>query len=250
MLIHPQTTTSGDIVAVGSPVNLPLECSSPIEFGSAVMGGNGTTREISCRAKVAQQITGIGPQGGEHWSVESLPTMPFTLAQNQNVTFQAKFAPTAPGPVSDNIYINSTANAAGYSPNTPIAVRGISTSANPILLITPNTISFPGLITTEAGEGLNETFTFKNLGSTTLTVSQILLSDVGENGPFLPAGTTSTGAITFYNLPSEIGPESEVSVTVNFKPTTDGAFPAYLTVVSNGRPLPHPDCSQVLMIVI
>lgn len=198
------------------------------------MGGNGTIKEITCKAKVAQQVSGIGPQGGEHWSVQNLPTLPLTLAKDQIMTFQATFLPTAPGPLSDNIYINSTANVGGYSQNTPVAVRGISTSNSPILLITPNTISFPGLITGETPEGLNETFFFKNLGSAPLIVAQTLISDVGENGPFLPPGTTSTGAIAFFNLPEVIPPESEVAVTVNFKPIQDGSFPAYLTIVSNG----------------
>lgn len=231
------TTTQGALVAVGSPVNLPLECASPVDFGTATINGNSTSREISCKAKVAVEISGISPIGGLDWKVSNLPAaFPFSLAKDMNITFTATFAPTSPGPLSDAIYINSTSAVAGYSGNTPISVRGVATSEAPLLQITPNTIAFPGIILGDVPGGLNETFVFMNRGIGKMIVSEVLISTAGESGPWTTVigSTASAGPLHFYNIPSEINGESETRVTVNFNPTEEGGFPAYIKVTTNG----------------
>ncbi|KAI5779378.1 hypothetical protein EDC01DRAFT_621661 [Geopyxis carbonaria] len=235
------TTSAGDVVAVGSPVNLPLACDSPIEFGTVVVGGGGNsttaTKEISCKANINVQVTGISPRGGQSWSVSDLPTLPLTVAKGSNVTFKAKFTPTAHGPVSDDIYVNTTNGVAGYSVNTPVVVRGIGRSLVPVLSIQPNSISFPSIITGTDGdtEGKNQTMILVNAGSSALTISGYSASSSSDKGPFVPLTDGNKFSVfTFHDLPTTIAGESSVPVVINANPPTNGAYAAHLQVLSDG----------------
>jgi hypothetical protein len=152
-------------VAVGSPVNLPLLCNGPIEFGTAVIGDLvGTIQNISCQARVGVQITSITPKSGQYWNVSRVPPLPLTLAKNQNVTFMATFLPKDPGPLSDDILLNTTNTQVGFALNTPVGVRGTGKSNLALLDISPNTVSFPGIVTGENIAGSNRSVVFSNAG--------------------------------------------------------------------------------------
>lgn len=228
------TTSDGYLVAVGSPVNPPLLCQSPIEFGNATIGNAGVTKDISCTANIAVTITGIGPRMAQYFSVSNLPTFPLTLIAGQTLTFKTTFKPTAPGPLSDDIYVNTTNSVANYADNTPIAVRGIARSLVPVLFISPNTVSFPGVITGENPDGSVRSVVFNNQGNSPLTISGYDISIVSEQGPFLDRGTTQAGPFTFTGLPTTIPPETSVTVPINFNPTENGNYGAYVLVNSDG----------------
>ncbi|CUS12732.1 unnamed protein product [Tuber aestivum] len=228
------TTSDGHLVAVGSPVNPPMNCSSPVEFGNATIGGAVVTKTLSCKANIAVTVTGIGPRIAQYFSVSDLPTFPLALTAGQIVSFKTTFKPTAPGPLSDDIYVNTTNSIADYADNTPIAVRGVATSLTPVLFISPNTVSFAGIITGENPAGYNRAVIIQNQGSTTLTISEINVSTTSEAGPFLPPGTTAAGPFTFTGFPTTIPPESSVTVNINFNPTTEGNFGAYVQFKTNG----------------
>ncbi|PWW73981.1 WSC-domain-containing protein [Tuber magnatum] len=228
------TTSDGHLIAVGSPVNPPMSCSSPIEFGNATIGGAVVTKTLNCTANIAVTVTGIGPRMAQHFSVSDLPTLPLALTAGQIVSFKATFKPTAPGPLSDDIYVNTTNSIANYADNTPIAVRGVAISLVPVLFISPNTVSFAGIITGENPDGYNRAVIIENRGSTELVVAEINVSTTGEAGPFFPPGTTSAGPFTFTGFPTTVPPESSVTVNINFNPTTDGNFGAYVRFKTNG----------------
>jgi hypothetical protein len=61
--------------------------------------------------------------------------------------------------------INTTQAASRYSINTPIKLKGIAQSEAPLLTITPNTVSFSGVITGQQPGGVNQSVVFNNLGS-------------------------------------------------------------------------------------
>lgn len=221
-------------MAVGSPVNPPLNCASPIEFGNATVGSGGVTKALSCTASIALSVTGIGPRMAQYFSVSGLPTLPLALAAGQTLSFMSTFNPTAPGPLSDDIYINTTNSVAKYSDNTPVAVRGTAISLAPVLFLSPNTVSFAGIITGENPDGYNRAAIVQNLGTTTLAVTDIKLSLVSEGGPFLPPGTTAAGSFKFTGLPSSIPGGSSVTFNINFNPTANGNYGAYVQFVTNG----------------
>lgn len=228
------TTSDGYLVAVGSPVNPPLLCASPVDFGNATIGGTGVTKDISCTANIALTVTGIAPRMAQYFSVSNLPTFPLTLAVGQTLTFKSTFAPTAPGPLSDDIYVNTTNSVANYADNTPIAVRGVAKSLVPVLSITPNTVSFPGVITGENSDGYLRYIEIYNQGLGVLTINGYDISIVSEQGPFLPNGTTQAGPFKFIGLPTKIPPESSITVSVNFNPSANGNYGAYILVRSDG----------------
>ncbi|KAG0636289.1 hypothetical protein HOY80DRAFT_891585 [Tuber brumale] len=228
------TTSDGNLVAVGSPVNPPMNCSSPIEFGNATIGGAGVTKTLSCTANIAVSVTGIGPRMAQYFSVSDIPAFPLALTAGQTVSFKTTFKPTAPGPLSDDIYVNTTNSIANFADNTPIAVRGVATSLTPVLFISPNTVSFAGIITGENPAGYDRAVMIQNKGSTELVITEINVSTTSEAGPFFPPGTTAAGPFVFTGLPKTIPPESSVTANINFKPTTDGNFGAYVQFKTNG----------------
>lgn len=228
------TTSDGYLVAVGSPVNPPLLCQSPVEFGNATIGDSVATKELTCTANIALSVTGISPRIAQYFSVSSLPTFPLALAVGQTLKFKTTFQPTTPGPLSDDIYVNTTNSIANYAGSTPIAVRGIGKALVPVLSISPNTVSFPGVITGENSDGYLRSVQLSNQGSTMMTITGYDISIVNEDGPFLPRGSTEAGPFKFIGLPATIPPESSVTVSINFNPTANGNYGAYVLVNSDG----------------
>lgn len=229
------TTSTGELVMVGSPVNPPLLCDSPVQFGEVTMGdAAGIEMQVSCKANIATTITDIALRIKADFKISGLPALPLTLAKGQTVTFKATFFPTGPGPLSDDVQIATTNGVANYAETTPVALRGIGRSLNPILDLSPNTVSFPGTITGAESDGIFRSFVIYNRGDSELQFSGYDLSSVSEAGPFLPEGSLVAGPFTFGPLPQSIPPRGSVTINVNFNPTVNGNYGAYLLLKSNG----------------
>ena len=231
-------TLQGALYGFGSPVNLPLSCSSPYDFGTVVMNSSSAAMIVQCQATSNTQITSINLAGNPNFVISGLPTLPYTLQAGNNISFQATFSPKQVGPLSSDVLVNTTTAAAGFSANTPISLKGIGQSHAPILMVNPNTVSFNGVITGQEIGGVNSSVLFINQGDATLAINSIDYSLVSEGGatvaPKNTAAGPQVGPFTFINLPSSIPGNSEVTVAVNFNPSTSGNFAAYLTVHSNG----------------
>ena len=229
-------TTKGALYAFGSPVNLPLNCSSPYDFGTVSLNSTSRAKVIQCTANAATQITSVKLAGNKNFAISGVPPLPISVSAGASFGFQVTFSPTLPGPLSSDIILNTTAN--GYSPNTPISVKGIGESANALLAITPNTLSYQGVITGEQSGGVNSSAIFLNQGNGNLTITSIDFSIVSEGGatvtPNITGGSPQVGPFTFLNLPTSIPGKSQVTIIVNFNPMASGNFAAYLTVHSNG----------------
>lgn len=230
-------TTQGALYAFGSPVNLPLSCSSPYDFGTVVLDSSSAGMTVQCQANSNTQITSIKLVGNPNFVISGLPTLPYTLQAGNNISFQATFAPKQVGPLSSDVLVNTTTAAAGFSANTPISPKGVGESLAPILMVNPNTVSFDGFITGQQQGGVSSSVLFINQGDGPLTISGINYSQVSEGGAIVTPNNTAAGPqvgpFTFINLPSSIPGKSEITVTV-FNPSTSGNFAAYLTVRFNG----------------
>ena len=228
------TTSDGFLVMVGSPVNPPLLCTSPVQFGEATLGNAiGIEMTVSCKANIATTITGVALRLGVDFSINSVPTLPMNVPVGSNITFKAVFKPTAPGPLSDDVVIKTTNGVANFADSTPVALRGIGRSSIPILFISPNTVTFPGIITGENPDGILRSFVMYNQGDTDLTITDYFLSKVSENGPWEPSNAVA-GPFTLIGLPTTIPARGYITVQVNFNPTANGNYGAYLKVVSDG----------------
>jgi len=229
------TTSTGDLVMVGSPVNPPLLCDSPVQFREVTMGDEaGMMMEVLCNANIATTVTDIVLRIKADFTLSGLPTLPLSLTKGQNVTFMAKFLPTGPGPLSDDVQIATTNSVANYAENTPVALRGSGRSLKSILFISPNTVSFPGTITGANPSGISRSFVIYNQGDSVLKITDYDLSSVSESGPWLPEGSLVAGPYTFETLPTSIPERGSVTINVNFNPTINGNYGAYLLFKSNG----------------
>ncbi|KAK7958461.1 wsc domain-containing protein [Apiospora saccharicola] len=154
-------------------------------------------------------------------------------------TVTSTFAPNQVGPLSSSAIVNTTNGVTGFSTNTPAKLTGTGNSKAPLLLISPNTVSFTGVITGQMAAGVNQTAVLQNLGNSTLNISNLLFSVTGETGPWITPNTTSSnntsiGPYTLYNLPTTIAPQTSAYIPVNFNPTTSGSFKVFMQVNSNG----------------
>ncbi|TAQ83468.1 hypothetical protein B7494_g8209 [Chlorociboria aeruginascens] len=231
-------TTKGYLYGFGAPVNLPLNCSLPYNFGTANLNTSTTATTITCKANIALTISSIALSGNANFKVTGLPTTPFAAAAGSTFSFQAYFAPQSVGPLSSNVLVTTINSVAGYSAATPISLQGNGQSVNALLSITPITLAFQGLVTGEQFGGVNQSVIFNNLGNSPLTITNIQYSLVSETGPFVPANGTAAnsqaGAFTFIGLPTTIPGNSGVTVTVNFNTDVSGNFATYISVISNG----------------
>jgi hypothetical protein len=234
-----QGTTQGYLYAYGAPVNLPMDCSSPYDFGTVSLNATSSAVKVQCQAKTAVTVTSIGLSGNNNFIISGLPTLPLQVPVGSNLSFDAVFAPKQIGSLQSDVLVNTTQAAAGFSINTPVRLKGIAESTSPVLSITPNVLSFDGTITGEAVDGVNRTVIWSNLGNGPLTVKSISYSLVSETGPFIAPSSTGNGkttisAFTIFNEPLTIPGKSEVPVVVNFNPPTSGGYAVYMKVSSDG----------------
>lgn len=97
--------------------------------------------------------------------------MPVSIDQGQNISFSAVFTPSAPGPLSNDIVLAVTNDADGYAPTVPISLKGIGTSQAPLLAVTPNVVSFEGVIIGQQAGGVSQSIIFANQGDEILHIN-------------------------------------------------------------------------------
>ena len=231
-------TTKGFIYGFGSPVNLPLNCSSPYDFGTANLNNATAPKTITCLANIAVTVTSITLTGNANFNLTGLATTTLQVAAGNTFTFQAFFNPQSVGPLSSDVLVATTNGVAGYSVSTPVSLRGTGQSVSALLSVAPPVLAFQGVITGEDSGGVNQSAILSNLGNSPLTISNILYSLISETGPWVAANTTQAGprvgAFTFIGLPSVIPSNSAITFTINFDTSQSGSFAAYLNIVSNG----------------
>ena len=89
------STTQGLLYAFGSPVNTPLICNSPYDFGTVTTsnGSTGNTNPpatIQCMANITTTVTSI-TLNSKNFNLSSLPTLPLTVQAGTNFSFKAQF---------------------------------------------------------------------------------------------------------------------------------------------------------------
>ncbi|KAL8752627.1 MAG: hypothetical protein Q9184_005668, partial [Pyrenodesmia sp. 2 TL-2023] len=231
-------TTRGLLYAFGSPVNLPLTCTSPNDFGKTLIGNTSITRTIQCQANTYSQIKAITLNNTANFQISNLPTLPVDLPAGQNISFTAVFKPVAPGPLSVDVTVSTSSGDIKFSSKTPVSLKGIGTSASPLLAVNPNTVTFNGVIVGQSDGGAAESVIFSNVGDSLLTVQSMGYSIVSEKGPFITPNTTADGAqvgpFTFSNVPATIAGNTDSIVKISFNPKATGNYAVYVNVRSNG----------------
>lgn len=231
-------TNTGALYCLGSPVNPPLTCNSPLDFGTTLINSTSAARTVQCKANIQTQVTNINLTGNANFKISGLPTLPISVDKDANISFQAVFAPIAPGPLSSDVRLSTTNNVAGYSVTTPVSLKGVGASFDPLLAVSPNLVSFEGVVTGQQVGGVTQSIIISNLGDGPLTIQKYEYSVISETGALItPTDTPNgpkVGPFTFENLPTSIPGNSQATVDINFDPPTSGNFAVYVRVRSNG----------------
>ena len=231
-------TVQGALYCFGSPVNLPLTCTSPNDFGKQLLNSTSAPKTIQCQANVDTQVTSLALKGNANFKVTQQPTLPVNLLNGQNISFQAVFAPNTPGPLSSDVVIGTSNGAPGFSTSTPVSLKGNGNSQAPLLAVNPNIISFSGVITGEQAGGVTQSVIWSNNGDGPLKITSIGYSTISETGatvtPNMTADGYQVGPFTFTGVPTTIAGNDQATVDINFNPTTSGNFAVYVTVKSDG----------------
>jgi hypothetical protein len=157
-------------------------------------------------------------EAGSAFSVSGF-SLPLSVNAGQQTTITVAFQPTAVGAASGNISIVSNAPT---SP-TSVGLTGTGIAATLTLGISPPSLSFGNVTTGTSSATQNVTIT--NTGNSNVTISQINLSG---------AGYSMTGGST----PVTLSPSQNLTLTVQFSPTTAGAASGSITIISNATGSP------------
>ncbi|KAH0421357.1 WSC domain-containing protein [Colletotrichum camelliae] len=232
-----QGTTVGYLYAFGSPVNVPVNCTSSNDFGTVNIGNQSVAKTITCTALIGVTVTDIGLDEANDFVVTNAGTLPRTLTAGQSFNVSVAFKPSTVGLVSSDLLVNTTNAVAGYSQNTHVRLTGTGESSNALLAVTPPTVTFQGIIAGSNGT-LSESVIISNQGNSPLSITNVQFSTTSAQGPFTTwnheTAALTVGKFTLTNIPTTIAPNSAVTVSIAFDSSVAGSFGAYLTVNSNG----------------
>jgi hypothetical protein len=252
------TDANGVLYCLGSPVNLPLNCTSPVQFGDVALGSQGN-QTVTCKAVIAlTKIDGM-TVGDQHFVVKNstLPQGPvaagtvFTFPVTwdlRGVTVQdkanASYGNTQPGIKSTALTIYTINAAAGYSTLLPIGLSGNEVSQSPYLSISPTTVDYGGivLLPNASVPSVSQPIVIQNSGLGPMTIYGYAYGPVGAaltNVTFFPNGSSILGnGFTSTNLPAPnavLQPGQQISVDTKFEPDGGvGSYVSYLYTYSNG----------------
>ncbi|GAC95998.1 hypothetical protein PHSY_003576 [Pseudozyma hubeiensis SY62] len=240
-------STQGYVAAFGAPINLPLNCTSSVNFGTVTIG-NSSTLPVTCQAVINTQVSSVKISDAV-FKTTTIPTTP--LMANQAFAFNVTWTPTAAGVVAGTVTFNTTNSANGYVNTVPVILRGNAVTSGPSFAVTPNNVAFGGLVPGAADSigGLNKSISLSNVGQQPLTITSWdfdetygEVDDDDDNNTPAPAGDvdgemdkkTTTGNFTLYAMPSAIANQSSTALVINFNPTVKGSFTASLKIFTTG----------------
>ncbi|KAI9051067.1 hypothetical protein LZ554_005175 [Drepanopeziza brunnea f. sp. 'monogermtubi'] len=239
------TDSNGVLYCLGSPVNLPLNCTSPVDFGQVALGAK-ASRTVNCTAKVGIiSLDGLEIVN-EYFqaSNDSLPKGPiaagttFSIPVTWDLTNasvsdsdNASYSKVTPGIKSTPLTLFTTNALPGYATVFPVSLVGTQVSTKPFLAVTPSTVDFGGIIVTDPNSIQENSgiITIANKGLSPLTITgyaytsnkldskPIFVNSTVKNAKWdLGPGFTAT---TLPAIGSKIAPNTAVSIDADFYPT-------------------------------
>src|SRR5208337_2556304 len=191
-------TGTGSSTAVGQLSANPAS----VSFGSVSTSSSATQQITLTNTGYAAATISSITVSGTGFSLTGVST-PATLAPSQTLSFTAKFAPTAVGNATGAVTV--TSNASG-SPLT-INLSGAGVQAG--LSVTPSTYNFGSVVD---GQTKTQALTLTNIGTATLTISNVTVSGAGYS-------------ISGLTTPATLTAGQSTTVTAEFSPTTAGSLP-------------------------
>jgi len=217
------TNTAGTVTSSAATLTVNLAAApaiqvSPISFGNDVVGTNLSQPLIIKNTGTATlTITQVTETGSAAFAVSGI-SLPLSVNAGQQTTITVTFLPTAVGTVTGNITIVSNAP----SSPTSVSLTGTGVAATLTLGISPTSLSFGNVTTGTSSATQNVTIT--NTGNSNVTISQINLSGAGYS---MTGGTPATLSVS-----------QNITLVVQFGPTTAGVVNGSITIVSNATGSP------------
>ncbi|KAL8818955.1 MAG: hypothetical protein Q9223_002519 [Gallowayella weberi] len=255
------TDATGTLYCLGSPVNLPLNCTSPVNFGSVSLGAS-ASQIVSCKANIPITKISSITVGDLHFEVNpgDLPqgpvakgaTFSFPVKWNLERTTvtnaqNASYGNTAPGIKSTALTLQTVNGVEGYSAKFPISLTGTEVSAKPFIVVAPITVDYSGIVITDPKNIPTNSlpFVISNAGASPLTITGYAFTndeleddDIDYTNVTFAQTPYSLGkGFTSPNLPpvgTAIPGGGQISVDSTFTPTEVGSYYSYFFVFSNG----------------
>jgi len=251
---------NGVVYCLGYPVNLPLNCTQPVDFGNVAIGDTATLN-VNCTALIA--ISSFkGCSTGDHTFQCSNSTLPQgALAQGAKFSFpvvwnltqaaindaqNASFGKVLPGIVTTSLIIYTTNGVSQYTDQVPISLRGNTVSSTAFLSVSPAEIDFGGIIVNGSGQALSlsASVIVSNTGAQVLIFTGFAWTpSIDEtitytNLTINPDGSKKVGTAfsssSFPNVGGTLDPGQSVTVPLLFTAATVGSYSSILQFWSNG----------------
>lgn len=235
------TDSNGILYCLGSPVNLPLNCTSPVQFGSVALGSK-VTKTVTCTANIAiTKVVGLTIENAYfEASNASLPTG--SLAAGQSFSFpvtwdltnvnnansaNASYGNVSPGVKSTPLTLLTVNGVSNYATSFPVGLTGTEVSNAPYLDVSPNTVDFGGIVVTNSSGVQTETsaISIANEGQSPMTILGYAYTTANKsvftNTTFIDGSWYLGYGFTTTTLPavgSQIAANTAVSVDAVFSP--------------------------------
>ncbi|KAI8300544.1 hypothetical protein K4K61_009660 [Colletotrichum sp. SAR11_59] len=229
------------LVALGSPVNPAVNCTSPVDFGSLEAGSTASVT-VNCKANVA--LTKVnGCTAADPTFTCSNSTLPqgavaagasFSL----NVTWDLSnpAVPIVPGVLSSAVTL-SISPPAEYATSVLVSVQGTVVKQGAFLSATPSDIAFGRLVLRDAPDGLTGTALIQNVGNGTLTFTGFAWqTNSSDYANFTSDGGLGSGfsSTNFPTVGSTLESGKSLTVALRFLRETPGSYLSKITIWSNG----------------
>lgn len=231
-----QTTDKGEVYGFGSPINMPLNCSGTVDFGDVDTKASSKTKQVTCHALIDIEITSIALGEEKDFALAKIPDVPLELEKGDEITIAAMFKPTTVGFLAADVVFNTTNGGQGFSTRSSTRLTGTGTSADALLFISPNTLTFKGAITGADPNGALGNVQITNRGNSPLVIKSIEYSVSGD-GPYETwdgSGNLQVGKFTISDIPDEVAANSGATLDIRLDTSESGDFSGFVKIISNG----------------
>jgi hypothetical protein len=250
------STSNGNILAYGSPVAQPLNCNSPVSFGSVAIGHTETVT-VTCTANIPlTTLTGF-TLGKPIFQVSnsSLPTgaikagASFSFPATLNLTSNAQ---VTPGVQTTSISIGTVNGVSGYSTSQPVTLTGTAISSAPFIEMNPVQVVFDSIVVGSAAAetGSSNTFVLTNAGLGPMTITGLawtnesVATGAQHNVTIISNAQNqnvtafdANGYFSASNMPvvgTVLQGGTSITVEVNFDSSITGSYFTALIIYSDG----------------
>jgi iron transport multicopper oxidase len=250
--------SNGHVICLGSPVALPLNCSTPVDFGDVSIG-NTATRTVNCTALIAISSINGCTTGKKEFQCSNATLPKGTLSAGQTFSFpvtwnltqaaindaqNASYGMVLPGVAGTNLDIYTTNVPAKYSNDLPISLTGNTVSQDPFLTINPPEVDFGGIVVgSQASQsGLDAAVILSNVGAQSLKFlgSAWTGSIMPGDGPIVWNNITNGylgngfSSSSLPNVGDILATGASISVPLNFLVSSTGAYTTFVQFWTTG----------------